>query len=41
VETNALRQVARYVVGLGAAASAETPALAAAVRELAQGALGE
>jgi len=39
VETSALRQVARFVVGLGAAAKAETPALAEAVRELAQGAL--
>ncbi|HSO41126.1 MAG TPA: WYL domain-containing protein [Labilithrix sp.] len=41
VETNAILQVARYVVGLGAAASAETPALAAAVEVLARGALGE
>ena len=39
VETNALRQVARYVVGLGGAAKAETPALAHAVEELARGAL--
>jgi predicted DNA-binding transcriptional regulator YafY len=39
VDTNALLQVARYVVGLGDAARAETPALAAAVRELARGAL--
>jgi predicted DNA-binding transcriptional regulator YafY len=41
VETNAILQVARYVVGLGAAASAETPALAEAVEELARGALGD
>jgi predicted DNA-binding transcriptional regulator YafY len=41
VETNAILQVARYVVGLGAAASAETPALADAVEVLARGALGE
>lgn len=41
VETNAILQVARYVVGLGAAANAETPALADAVEVLARGALGE
>jgi predicted DNA-binding transcriptional regulator YafY len=41
VETNAILQVARYVVGLGAAATAETPALADAVEVLARGALGE
>ncbi|MDB4945080.1 MAG: hypothetical protein JWP97_4614 [Labilithrix sp.] len=41
VETNAILQVARYVVGLGAAAVAETPALADAVEVLARGALGE
>lgn len=41
VETNAILQVARYVVGLGAAAIAETPALADAVEVLARGALGE
>ena len=41
IETNAILQVARYVVGLGAAASAETPALADAVEVLARGALGE
>jgi predicted DNA-binding transcriptional regulator YafY len=34
VETNALKQVARYVVGLGAAARPETPVLARAVEEL-------
>jgi predicted DNA-binding transcriptional regulator YafY len=39
VETNAILQVARYVVGLGAAATAETPALAEAVELLARGAL--
>ena len=39
VETNAIQQVARFVVGLGAAATAETPALASAVAELARGAL--
>jgi predicted DNA-binding transcriptional regulator YafY len=41
VETNAILQVARYVVGLGAAAIAETPALAEAIEVLARGALGE
>lgn len=41
VETNAILQVARYVVGLGAAASAETPALAEAIEVLARGALGD
>lgn len=41
IETNAILQVARYVVGLGAAAVAETPALADAVEVLAKGALGE
>lgn len=41
VETNAILQVARYVVGLGGAATAETPALAEAVEVLARGALGE
>lgn len=41
VETNAILQVARYVVGLGAAATAETPALAEAVEVLARGALGD
>ena len=40
LETNAILQVARYVVGLGAAASAETPSLADAVEVLARGALG-
>ena len=35
-----LPAVARFVVGLGAAATSETPALAAAVRALAMGALG-
>lgn len=39
VETNAIHLVARFVVGLGAAATAETPELAAAVVELARGAL--
>lgn len=39
IETTALRQVARFVVGLGGAALPETPALAAAVSELARGAL--
>ncbi|MDB4935415.1 MAG: hypothetical protein JWP87_2387 [Labilithrix sp.] len=41
VETNAILQVARYVVGLGAAAVSETPALAEAVEVLARGALGD
>ena len=41
LETNAILQVARFVVGLGAAATAETPALADAVEMLARGALGE
>ena len=41
VETNAILQVARYVVGLGAAATSETPALAEAVEVLARGALGD
>lgn len=41
VETNAILQVARYVVGLGAAAHSETPALAEAVEVLARGALGD
>ena len=41
VETNAILQVARYVVGLGAAAVAETPALAEAIEVLARGALGD
>lgn len=41
VETNAILQVARYVVGLGAAATCETPALAEAVEVLARGALGD
>lgn len=41
VETNAILQVARYVVGLGAAATAETPALAEAIEVLARGALGD
>lgn len=41
VETNAILQVARYVVGLGAAAIAEQPALAEAIEVLARGALGE
>jgi predicted DNA-binding transcriptional regulator YafY len=41
VETNAILQVARYVVGLGAAAIAETPALGDAIEVLARGALGE
>lgn len=39
VETNAIQRVARFVVGLGGAATAETPALAVAVAELARGAL--
>jgi len=39
VETNAVHVVARFVVGLGAAATAETPELAAAVVELARGAI--
>ena len=39
VETNGLLRLARYVVGLGAAARSETPALAEAVAELARGAL--
>jgi predicted DNA-binding transcriptional regulator YafY len=38
-ETSALGRLARYVVGLGAAARAETPALVKAVSELAKGAL--
>lgn len=39
VTTSGLRRLARYVVGLGGAAKALTPALEAAVVELAQGAL--
>lgn len=39
VKTTALPRLARFVVGLGAAAKPETPALTEAVRELAQGAL--
>lgn len=39
LETNAILQVARFVVGLGAAATPESPALAEAVRMLAEGAL--
>jgi hypothetical protein len=39
VETNALVRLARYVVSLGDAAECEDPALAAAVAELARGAL--
>ena len=39
VDTTAVLVVARYVVSLGAAARAETPALAAHVAELARGAL--
>ena len=38
-ETSAVSRLARYVVGLGAAARAETDGLAAAVRQLAEGAL--
>jgi predicted DNA-binding transcriptional regulator YafY len=39
--TAAIGRIARFVVGFGAAAVAETPALADAVRELASGALGQ
>ncbi len=39
VQTNAIQRVARFVVGLGGSATAETPALAAAVAELARGSL--
>jgi predicted DNA-binding transcriptional regulator YafY len=39
VDTTACIRVARYVVALGAAATPETPSLAAAVCEIAQGAL--
>lgn len=39
-ETGALLPLARFVVGLGAAARVETPALRALVEELARGALG-
>lgn len=39
VETSAVQLIARFVVGLGASARAETPELAAAVRALAEGAL--
>jgi predicted DNA-binding transcriptional regulator YafY len=39
-ETSGLLRLARFVVGLGDAARAETPELAAIVRELAAGALG-
>ena len=39
VETTALGRLARFVVGLGAAAIPETPALASAVADLARGAL--
>ncbi len=38
-EAAAVLQIARFVVGLGGAATSETPALRAAVRELARGAL--
>jgi len=40
VPSTAMLPVARFVVGLGAAARVETPELAACVRELARGALG-
>jgi predicted DNA-binding transcriptional regulator YafY len=40
VNTTALGRLARFVVGLGAAATPETPALATAVADLARGALG-
>lgn len=40
VETNAVQQVARFVVGLGAAAKVETPDLQRAVTALAREALG-
>ena len=40
-ETSAPLRLARFVVGLGAAARAETPELAALVRELAEGALAK
>jgi predicted DNA-binding transcriptional regulator YafY len=39
VKTTAITRVARFVVGLGAAATPETPALATAVAEIARGAL--
>jgi predicted DNA-binding transcriptional regulator YafY len=39
VDTTAAIRVARYVVALGAAATPETPSLATAVREIAEGAL--
>lgn len=39
IETTAVQQLARFVVGLGAAGRAETPELAAEVRVLAEGAL--
>jgi hypothetical protein len=39
VHTSALHRLARFVVGLGAAATPETPALAREVAALAQGAL--
>ena len=41
VSTTALGRLARFVVGLGAAATCETPALAEEVAVLARGALGE
>lgn len=41
VETAGLEVLARFVVGLGASAKAWTPELAARVREIARGALGE
>ena len=39
IETSAVLRLARFVVGLGGAAHAETPALGEAVAELARGAL--
>jgi hypothetical protein len=38
-ETRAVRQLARFVLGLGGVASAETPELRRLVRELAEAAL--
>ena len=40
IETSAVQLIARFVVGLGRAATVETPELAAAVGDLARGALG-
>jgi hypothetical protein len=41
IETNAIERLSRFVVGLGAAARPETRELAAAVIDLARGALDQ